>query len=46
MSEPLRILVVDDNEMMVKTLRDIFRLKGFEVESAYSGTEALEKSAK
>lgn len=43
MSEPLRILVVDDNEMMVKTLRDIFRLKGFEVEIAYSGAEALEK---
>ena len=44
MSEPLRILIVDDNEMMVKTLQDILRIKGYEVEAAYSGSEALEKA--
>ncbi len=43
MSEPLRILIVDDNEMMVKTLQDIFRVKGYEAEAAYSGAEALVK---
>jgi DNA-binding NtrC family response regulator len=43
MSEPLRILIVDDNEMMVKTLQDIFRIKGYRAEAAYSGPEALKK---
>ena len=44
MNEPLHILIVDDNEMMVKTLQDILRIKGYEVETAYSGSEALEKA--
>src|SRR5262245_60075281 len=42
-SEKLRILIVDDNEMMVKTLQDILRLKGYQTEPAYSGLEALRK---
>ena len=41
-SEPLSILVVDDNPSMAKTLADILGAKGFEVCAAYSGTEALE----
>lgn len=41
--EQLRILIVDDNQMMVKTLQDIFRVKGYDSEAAYSGPEALEK---
>jgi len=45
MSEALRILIIDDNEMMVKTLQDIFRVKGYQTEAAYSGPEALEKLA-
>ena len=43
MSERLRILIVDDNEMMVKTLQDIFRIKGYHADAAYSGPEALDK---
>ena len=43
MPEELRILIVDDNEMMVKTLQDILRLKGYQTEPAYSGLEALRK---
>jgi hypothetical protein len=27
MNQPLRILIGDDNEMMAKTLQDIYRLK-------------------
>ena len=43
MSDTLRLLIVDDNEMMVKTLQDIFKVKGFEVEVAFSAPEALQK---
>ena len=43
MSELLRILVVDDDRRMAKTLVDIFRVKGYEAEAAHSGSEALEK---
>ena len=42
MSQP-RILIVDDNKMMVKTLQDILTMKGFQTEIAYSGPEALQK---
>ena len=45
MSETLRILVVDDDRSMAKTLVDIFKVKGYEAEAAYSGPEALEKVA-
>ena len=43
MSESLQILVVDDNQMMVKTLQDIFRIKGYHTETAFTGPEALAK---
>ena len=39
----LRILIVDDDRMMARTLRDIFRVKGYQAEVAHSGSEALER---
>ncbi|MHB8834656.1 MAG: response regulator [Candidatus Methylomirabilia bacterium] len=42
MSGKLRILVVDDDQRMVRTLSDILRIKGHEAEPAESGEEALE----
>lgn len=45
MSAKLRILIVDDDRRMVKTLADIFRVKGYEADMAYSGSEALKKLA-
>jgi CheY-like chemotaxis protein len=42
MSNPVSILVVDDNPPMVKTLEDILTLKGYAVHTAHSGAEALE----
>jgi DNA-binding NtrC family response regulator len=36
-----RILVVDDDRAMVKTLCDILRLRGWDPHAAYSGTEAV-----
>ena len=44
MSEKPRILIVDDDPMMVKTVRDILRFKGHQVETARSGPDALEKA--
>jgi len=38
----LRILIVDDDQMMARTLRDILRVKGYQAEMAQSGPEALE----
>ena len=43
MSEKLRILIVDDDRRMANTLLDIFKVKGYLAEAAYSGAEALEK---
>ena len=43
MDKSLRILVVDDNEMMSKTLKDILKIKGHVAEVAHTGTEALKK---
>ena len=40
-----RALVVDDDRSMVKTLADVLSLKGWQVTQAYSGKEAVEKSA-
>lgn len=37
-----RILVVDDDKLITRTLADIFDVKGFSVEAANSGREALE----
>ena len=43
MKETLRILVVDDDRRMTKTLKDIFEVKGYQVEEAHSGPEALDR---
>lgn len=37
-----RILVVDDDRQMVRTIRDILKLRGWETDGAFSGEEALE----
>lgn len=37
-----RILIVDDDRQMVRTLCDILRLRGWEVTGAHSGEEAVE----
>lgn len=37
-----RLLVVDDDRHMVKTLSDIFSLRGWEVGQSFSGNEAVE----
>lgn len=36
-----RILIVDDDRAMVRTLSDILRLRGWETGEAYSGSEAI-----
>lgn len=43
MSKKLRILIVDDDRRMAKTLVDILVVKGYEAEAAHSGPEALDK---
>jgi DNA-binding NtrC family response regulator len=43
MSKKLRILIVDDDRRMAKTLQDILQVKGYESEAAYCGSEAMEK---
>jgi signal transduction histidine kinase len=45
-TESRRILVVDDNEDAAHTLAMILKLEGHEVDSAYSGAEALERIEK
>lgn len=42
MNESLHLLIVDDDRRMAKTLGDILSVKGFQVELAYSGEEAIE----
>jgi DNA-binding NtrC family response regulator len=37
-----RILVVDDDRQMVRTLRDVLALHGWEADGAYSGEDAVE----
>lgn len=37
-----RLLVVDDDRQMVRTLRDILELRGWRTDGAHSGEEALE----
>jgi two-component system alkaline phosphatase synthesis response regulator PhoP len=44
MDERDRILIVDDNESARRSLRFIFSKKGYEVESAETGQEAIEKA--
>ena len=43
MTEKLRILVVDDDRRLARTLVDILRVKGHQAEAAYSGPEALNR---
>jgi two-component system response regulator HydG len=43
MDDKLRILVVDDDHSMARTLTDILRVKGYAAEAAHSGSEALER---
>ena len=43
MNKEVRVLVVDDDCRMAKTLEDIFRVKGYGVDTAYSAKEAMEK---
>jgi class 3 adenylate cyclase len=42
---PAKLLVVDDTPLNVKLLADLLRTKGYAVETAASGQEALEKIA-
>lgn len=43
MGAKVKVLVVDDNQVMVKTLCDILKAKGYEAVIAYSGEEAVRK---
>ncbi len=43
MTEGVRILVVDDDPSMARTLVDIFTVKGHQAEAVQSGAEALER---
>lgn len=43
MGETVKVLVVDDDQRMVKTICDILRVKGYQAEPAYCGEEAVEK---
>ena len=42
MSESLRILIVDDDRRMAKTLGDILKVKDYQADCAHSGAEAIE----
>ena len=42
----MSILLVDDEPDLVQTLLDVLKLKGYEVEPAYSGLGALDKVKK
>jgi two-component system, NtrC family, response regulator HydG len=44
MDQKLRILIVDDDQRMTRTLADIFSTTGHQPVEANSGTEALEKA--
>ena len=46
MAEPSRILIIDDDESVRKTLATILEEKGYKVDTAASGREAIEKSHK
>jgi DNA-binding NtrC family response regulator len=46
MNATLRILIVDDDHYMARTLADIFKFKGYKAEIAHSGAEALDKMAR
>lgn len=44
MASPLWVLIVDDDEMMTKTLADILVHKGYRAVTAHSAREALDKA--
>jgi two-component system, NtrC family, response regulator HydG len=43
MGEKVKVLVVDDDRRMVRTICDILKIKGYQAEPAYTGEEAVEK---
>ena len=43
MGEKTKVLVVDDDRRMVRTICDILKVKGYEAAEAYTGEEAVEK---
>jgi two-component system, NtrC family, response regulator HydG len=43
MVDNVKVLVVDDDRRMVRTICDILRIKGYQAEPAYTGEEAVEK---
>jgi len=43
LTEKLRILVVDDDRRLARTLVDILTVKGHQAQAAYSGPEALDR---
>lgn len=45
MKNHLNILIVDDNPMMTRTLRDILQVEGYRVTAAHSGFDALARIA-
>lgn len=44
-TEPLRVLVVDDDPALLRTMADVLRLRGFAPEIAQSGERAIELAA-
>jgi len=44
MTDKKRILVVDDEEEMATTMKEILELEGFEVEIGHDGQEGLDKA--
>jgi len=44
MEKKIKVLVVDDDRRMVKTICDILLVKGYSAEPAYSGEEAVRKA--
>ena len=42
MNDKLKVLIVDDNEDFCENVKDVMELKGYEVETAYDGFEALD----
>ena len=43
MEDKTKVLVVDDDRRMVRTICDILKVKGYEAAEAYTGEEAVEK---
>ena len=45
MAEQTRILMVDDDEVLVEATRAILESRGYAVSAAYDGDEGLEKAS-